>query len=50
MQTILSCALPCPWNRSISVWELLKVSFENYRTHCKKLRQDIKQLTKHHNL
>ena len=50
MQRILSCALPCPWNRFISVWELLKVSFENYRTYCKEKRQDIKQITKHHNL
>ena len=31
-QKIPSCALPCPRNRLISVWELLKVSLENYRT------------------
>ena len=31
-QKIPSCALPCPRNRLISVWELLKVSFENHRT------------------
>ena len=32
MQKTLSCAMSHTWSRFISVWELLKESFENYRT------------------
>ena len=32
---------PCPWNRTISAWELLKELFENYRTNCNEYRRDI---------
>ena len=41
---------PCPQSRLISAWELLKESFETYRTNCNEWQPDIKRLMKHSKL